>query len=150
MNNYNINVVLCRSRSSLHTYSDGDAQIYQNLIINNSKKLFVLWTRTMTKKKKQKKKQGAMITASTQRKRHVLLMSSHWRDHFWIAACNPSLLVNFSLSMFLCSGTCLKVQSSLVHPVVLQKKHSFLYVLQYEKQVINHFKNSVLVKNDKI
>lgn len=55
MNNYNINVVLCRSRSPLDTYSDGDAQIYQNLIINNSKKLFVLWTRTMTKKKKKKR-----------------------------------------------------------------------------------------------
>lgn len=114
------------------------------------KETFCVVNQNNDKKKKKPKKTGAMITASTQRKRHVLLMSSHWRDHFWIAACNPSLLVNFSLSMFLCSGTCLKVQSSLVHPVVLQKKHSFLYVLQYEKQVINHFKNSVLVMNDKI
>lgn len=51
MNNYNINVVLCRSRSPLDTYSDGDAQIYQNLIINNSKQTVCVVNQNNDKKK---------------------------------------------------------------------------------------------------
>ncbi|TNN50933.1 hypothetical protein EYF80_038866 [Liparis tanakae] len=42
----------------------------------------------------------------------------------------PARLVNLSLSRFLCSGRWRKVQSCLVQPVVLQKKHSFLYRLE--------------------
>lgn len=52
----------------------------------------------------------------------------------------PSLLVNLSLSMFLCSGSCLKVQSGLVQPVVLQKKHSFLNGLRQRRETIFYFK----------
>lgn len=52
----------------------------------------------------------------------------------------PSLLVNLSLSMFLCSGSCLKVQSGLVQPVVLQKKHSFLNGLRQRRETIFNFK----------
>lgn len=57
---------------------------------------------------------------------------------------------NLSLSTFLCSGTCRKVQSSLVQPTVLQKKHSFLYRLQewhkYVHTTNNHAASPIMSK----
>lgn len=45
------------------------------------------------------------------------------------------LPVYFSLSIPLWSGTCLKVQSSLVQPIVRQKKHSVFCRLQWKQMI---------------